>query len=132
MSFPGVSVVKNLPANGGDPGSIPVSARSPGGGHNYPIHYSCLENYMDRRYWWAPSLLPSTWYFPIITLPFMCGLNTMPKRTNDFTLSKQFRNYLLIQCLKLFTDHLRKRSNTRWHWIYPNLQLQSLTGKLPI
>ena len=53
MSFPGVSVVKNLPANGGDPGSIPVSARSPGGGHNYPIHSSCLENYMDRRYWWA-------------------------------------------------------------------------------
>ena len=53
MSFPGVSVVKNLPANGGDPGSIPVSARSPGGGHDHPIQYSCLENYMDRRYWWA-------------------------------------------------------------------------------
>ena len=32
MSFPGVSMVKNLPANGGDPGLIPASARSPGGG----------------------------------------------------------------------------------------------------
>ena len=29
--FPGGSVVKNLPANAGDEGSIPESGRSPGG-----------------------------------------------------------------------------------------------------
>ena len=33
MSFPGGSVVKNLPANAGDAGSIPQSGRSPGGGN---------------------------------------------------------------------------------------------------
>ena len=36
MGFPGGSVVKNPPANAGDPGdmgSIPGSGRSPGGGH---------------------------------------------------------------------------------------------------
>ena len=43
--------VENLPANAGDTGdagSIPGSGRSPGGGHGYPLQYSCLENPMDR------------------------------------------------------------------------------------
>ena len=46
-----VLVVKNPPANEGDPGdldSIPGSGRSPGGGHGNPLQYSCLENPMDR------------------------------------------------------------------------------------
>ena len=49
-------VVKNLPANAGDVrdgGSIPGLGRSPGGGHGYPLQYSCLENPMDRGAWWA-------------------------------------------------------------------------------
>ena len=29
--------------NAGDPGSIPGSGRSPGGGHGNPLQYSCLE-----------------------------------------------------------------------------------------
>ena len=48
--------VKNLPANAGDVrdvGSIPELGRSPGGGNGYPLQYSCLENPMDRRAWWA-------------------------------------------------------------------------------
>ena len=32
----------------GDPGSIPGSGRSPGGGHSNPLQYSRLENSMDR------------------------------------------------------------------------------------
>ena len=49
-------VVKNPPANAGDlrdAGSIPGSGRSPGGGHDNPLQYSCLENPMDREAWWA-------------------------------------------------------------------------------
>ena len=42
-------VVKNLPANAGDVGSIPGSGRSPGEGNGNPLQYSCLENSMDRR-----------------------------------------------------------------------------------
>ena len=53
MGFPGGSVVKNLPANVGDPGVIPGLARSPGKGNGNPLQYSCLENSMDRRAWWA-------------------------------------------------------------------------------
>ena len=37
-------VVKNLPANAGDMGSILGSGGSPGETHNNPFQYSCLEN----------------------------------------------------------------------------------------
>ena len=33
--------------------SVPVLGRSLGGGHGNPLQYSCLENPMDRRAWWA-------------------------------------------------------------------------------
>ena len=49
-------VVKNLPANAGhirDAGSIPGSARSPGGGRGNPLQHSSLGNPMDRGAWWA-------------------------------------------------------------------------------
>ena len=49
-------MVKNLPANEGDAGDLglfPGSGRSPGGGHGNPLHYSCLENPVDRGPWWA-------------------------------------------------------------------------------
>ena len=49
----GGSVVKNLPANAGDVGSIPGSGRSLGGGNGNPLQYPCLEKPMDRRAWWA-------------------------------------------------------------------------------
>ena len=52
-------VVENLPANAGDPrdtGSIPRLERFPGRGHGNPLQYSCLENPMDRRAWWATVL----------------------------------------------------------------------------
>ena len=37
--------------NTGDPGSIPGLGRPPGGGHGYPLPYSCLENPMNRGDW---------------------------------------------------------------------------------
>ena len=45
-------MVKNLPANAGDVGSIPELGRSPVGGNGNPLKYSCLENSMDRGVWW--------------------------------------------------------------------------------
>ena len=51
-----VLIVKNLPANTGDMGSIPSLERSPGGGHGNPLQYSCLENLMDRGAQWAKSI----------------------------------------------------------------------------
>ena len=52
-------MVKNLPANEEDErdvGSIPGLGRSPGGGNDNPLQYSCLENPMDRGAWWAKSM----------------------------------------------------------------------------
>ena len=51
--FPGGSEVKASASNGGDPGSIPGSGRSPGEGNGNPLQYSCLENPMDRGAWQA-------------------------------------------------------------------------------
>ena len=51
MCFPGSSVVKNTLASAGDTGdagSIPGLGRSPGGGNDSPLQYSCLKNPMDR------------------------------------------------------------------------------------
>ena len=44
-------MVKDLPANAGDVGSIPGFGRSPAEGNGYPLQYSRLENPMDRGAW---------------------------------------------------------------------------------
>ena len=49
-------LLKNLPANAGDKrdaGSIPGWGRSPGGGYDNSLQYSCLENLIDRGAWQA-------------------------------------------------------------------------------
>ena len=52
-SFPGGSGGKESACNAGEPDSIPRSGRSLGEGNDNPLHYSCLENSMDRGAWWA-------------------------------------------------------------------------------
>ena len=55
-AFPGGTVVKNMLANARDirdAGSVPGLGRSPGEGRENPLHYSCLDNPMDRGAWWA-------------------------------------------------------------------------------
>ena len=42
-------VVKNLPANAADAGSIPGLGRPLRVGKGNPLQYSCLENLMDRE-----------------------------------------------------------------------------------
>ena len=48
LGFLGGSVGKESACNAGDPGLMPRSGRSPGGGHGNTLQYSCLENFMDR------------------------------------------------------------------------------------
>ena len=47
--FSGSTVVKNLPANAGDTGSIPGLGRSPGVGNGNPLQYFCLGNSTSRE-----------------------------------------------------------------------------------
>ena len=53
MGFPGRSDGKESACNAGDPGLIPGLGRSPRKGNGNPFQYSCLENPMDRKPWWA-------------------------------------------------------------------------------
>ena len=46
-------MVKNLLAMQETQVSIPELGRSPGEGSDNPLQYSCLENSMDIRAWWA-------------------------------------------------------------------------------
>ena len=43
-----VALVAANPGDIRDAGSIPRSGRSPGGGNDNPLQYSCLENPVDR------------------------------------------------------------------------------------
>ena len=53
QNFPSDSDGKEFACNAGDLGSISGSERSPGEENGHPLHYSCLENPMDRGAWWA-------------------------------------------------------------------------------
>ena len=53
MGFPGGSDGKASVCNAGDSGLIPGLGRSAGEGNGSPLQYSCLENPMDGRAWWA-------------------------------------------------------------------------------
>ena len=53
LGFPDGSDGKASVCNAGHLGSIPGSGRSPGEGNGNPLQYSCLENPMDGRAWWA-------------------------------------------------------------------------------
>ena len=50
-------VVKNPPANARDIREAVLIhgwAISPGEGNGHPLQYSCLQNPIDRKAWWAP------------------------------------------------------------------------------
>ena len=49
VGFTGGSDGKESACNAGDPGLIPGSGRSPGGGHVNQLQYSCLENTHGQR-----------------------------------------------------------------------------------
>ena len=53
MGFPSGSDSKESAYNIGDLCLIPGSERFPGGGHDNPLQYSCLDNPMDREAWRA-------------------------------------------------------------------------------
>ena len=53
MDFPGGTSGKEPACKCRDRGLIPGLGRSPGGGHDNTLQYSCLENPMDREAWRA-------------------------------------------------------------------------------
>ena len=56
MGFSGASVVKDLPVDTGDRGSVPGSGRSPGEGNDHLLQYSCLEIPWREEPGWLQSM----------------------------------------------------------------------------
>ena len=91
--FPDALVVKNLPANAGDTGSIPGSGRFPGGGKGNPLQYSCLGNPIDRGAWRATvhgvaqsqtHLSTPTWWSPGCYRVQPCSMFSLQNSGIDF------------------------------------------------
>ena len=132
-------LVKNLPANAGDPrdvSSIPGSGRSPGIGNGNLLHYSCLENSMSRgpsqatayrvaRIWtqlsdWTQVNLTEIKPWPLISI-------------NSATLCK------LLDLSVLQFPHLENGKIMLLHWVLRRTKnelvlcktLTTISGKLP-
>ena len=73
----GGEVVKNLPANAGDLGSIPESGRSPGEGNSNPLQCSCLENPMNggAQHAVVHGVAKSWTRLNYFTVPYVCLLS---------------------------------------------------------
>ena len=67
--LPGGSDSKASAYSVGDLGSVPVLGRSSGEGNGNLLQYSCLENPMDGKAWWAT----------------VCGVTKSRTRLSDFT-----------------------------------------------
>ena len=55
MDFSGGSDGKESACSAGDPSLIPGLRRSPGEVNGNPLQYSCLENLIDSKAWWATA-----------------------------------------------------------------------------
>ena len=95
--FPGSSEVKASAWNAGDPGSIPVSGRSPGERNGNPLQSSCLENPMNRGAWWAT----------------VHGVEKSRTRLSDFTFT--FHTYItVLYVLYSYMYLLKRQRNPSW------------------
>ena len=69
---------KESDSNAGDLDLVPGSRRSPKGGNDYPLQFSCLEISMDRGTWRGPwgrkSLTIEQLMFPIFHFSLMLTL----------------------------------------------------------
>ena len=102
LDFPGGSDGKTSAYSVGDPGSIPGSGRFPREGNGNPLQYSCLENPMDVRSWWAT----------------LHGVAKSRKQLSEFTFTFTFkitRDTLEIKVVQQPSKHpIKKRSYTKW------------------
>ena len=128
--------------NAGDLGLIPGSGRSPGEGNGNSLQYSCLENPMDQRAWWATvhgvtksrtrltDFILHTWQVHQSLVPvcltvvtqepvWLVELNQMRdlwlERTRDPGALRRFVS-LLWWCHLSLPGDLRSYQPLSWHW----------------
>ena len=84
--FPVAQTVKNPPANIGDSGAIPESARYPEEGNGNPLQYFCMENPMDRGAWQvakSQTQLERLTVWMTLTLQYSCLENPMDEESDS-------------------------------------------------
>ena len=103
-------MVKNLPANAGDPGLIPGLARYPRERNGYPLQCSCLENSMDRSVWRATD---SSWdhkesdtneQLIFSHFHFFASLNGSVTLSNCFIFLTQFTLFIKVLSNNFFRE----------------------------
>ena len=81
-------MIKNLPANAGNAGSIPELKRSPGEGNGKTLQYSCLGNPMNRGTWQATvhgvKTKEQRQYFKGSILIRVCQRNKTNRKTSAY------------------------------------------------
>ena len=98
--------LKDIAANAGDirdATSIPGSGRSPGEGHDNLLHYSCLENPMDRRAWWAIVhwvTKNQTWLMRLSTCTQLCNRFWFHEERSFYFLHlmSPWKHFTIISC----------------------------------
>ena len=129
--LPGSLNGKESACNARDLGSIPVSGRSPGEGHGNPLQYSCLENQMDRRAWWATvhGVAMSRTWLKTNTFTFFQCCNNVFKITTCF-LTVHFSCSVMsdslqphgLQHTRLLYHQLPEFTQTHVHWVSDAIQ----------
>ena len=110
---------QELDCNAGNSGWIPGSGRSPWGKTGYPVQHSCLENSMDRGFWWAIVLESqsvgrdwgiNTHFF---SKPFSMWINKLSHTIlNSLALS-----FLIVQLLHPYLTTGKTIALTRWTFV---------------
>ena len=113
--------------NAGDPGLIPGSGRSSGGGHGNSLQYSCLENSMDRGAWWAIVHRVTKSWTQLNRLSMhasnsLCGASLMVQTVKNLPAMQETQILSLSQ-----EDPLEKKMATHssilWGQHYPNTNI---------
>ena len=108
-------MIKNLPANAGDSRDVSLISglgKSPEVGNDTPVQYSCLENSISRRAWWATihgtaksrTLLSKLHaYNSIIKRNESLAHATMWSKVDNIMLSERSQAQQVTRCMILFT-----------------------------
>ena len=127
MGFPcWLSAIESA-CNAGDPGLIPGSGRSLGGGHGDLLQYSCLENSRDRA-WWAlvhKITKSQTW---------LKQLSTAQHRQIYWKYVAQSRKWLLhFYLVSILLSNITLREQFKnicvlWGWSFNQMQAPAVAG----